>query len=58
MSVYSRHYARVLLTQARVFKARGDAFYRDLAYWAIRARNGNKAGLPRERPTGQMELPV
>ena len=36
MTTFDRHYRRVLMTQARVFKKRGDSFYRDLVMWARR----------------------
>lgn len=50
---WHRHYARVLLTQARVFKLRGQPFYTDLLTWAKRARTRAHAIKPEPR---QLEL--
>jgi len=36
MTAADRHYRRVLMTQARVFKQRGSDFYKTLVMWARR----------------------
>lgn len=36
MTAADRHYRKVLMTQARVFKQRGSDFYKTLVMWARR----------------------
>ena len=42
------HYRRVLMTQSRVFKRRGDSFYHTLVQWARRAGRARQKPIPDE----------
>lgn len=54
MTADDRHYRKVLMTQARVFKRRGMPFYRTLVMWA--RRRGRTVAQPIEQKSEQLEL--